>query len=494
MRIFHVTSEYAPFAKVGGLADAVRGLSRELSKCTEQTTVCLPYYQSLPPEVKKQLNLSSQVTFPWNTSEQMVDIYTYQDNDLTLLLFKPLDTDYFDRNLIYGHPDDTERFLYFCLAVNAYLSTQNYDILHLHDWTCGLLAYLQNNRKESSKIVFTIHNAEHQGAFSLNSIKSIELNQLLSTQTLGDQNTINLMRLAINHSDFITTVSPSYRNDLLTEFFSFELFDVLQPKADVFKGILNGIDYDDWNPTNDSFIPYHYNTSYFQNSAIINETSHKLANKASLFQSLQMPQARRPLVIAITRLTPQKGLDLLQHALYRTLENGGCFILLGSSHDPETHQQFTKLSLKFENHPRVRIFIDFDESLAHKLYAAADISVIPSIFEPCGLTQLISLRYGTLPVVRKTGGLQDSIHDIDYGQCDESLRNGFVFNNPDFSGVDSALDRAMKLWFDDSEKWNAIVGRSMEIDLSWNKPAQIYLETYNDLLSGSTYTSQKTRC
>lgn len=493
MNIFHVVSEYTPYSKVGGLADAVKGLTKELAQHQNSVSVCLPLYKETTLSYSNKFQLEEEVSFQWNGSLHTTEVYSLKKDQLTLYFFKPIGVDYFERHIIYGHADDPIRFIFFCQAVHRFLQRHPIDILHIHDWTSGLLALLHKKAsKNNHKVVLTIHNAEHQGNFAFKSVSDMETLNLLKPYIAQDKKSVNLLRIAIENADFITTVSPSYRNDLLTEFFSFELYDILQPKKNVFKGILNGIDYNDWNPKIDPFIPIHFDETDFKSILEDSFPSKKTSNKLKLLQNLHMPLARRPLVVAVTRLAPQKGLDLIQHALYRTLEQGGMFILLGSSQDPAIHEQFSKLSLKFQNHPKARIIVEFDEQLAHQLYAAADISIIPSIYEPCGLTQLISLRYGTIPVVRKTGGLDDSINDIDYSTQDYLERNGFVFNNPDFMGVDSALDRALKLWFDDCQKWNDIVSRCMTKDMSWHTPALEYLNIYKQLYLRTANTSHQT--
>ncbi|MBA0569265.1 hypothetical protein Golob_006706, partial [Gossypium lobatum] len=236
-------------------------------------------------------------------------------------------------------------------------------------------------------------------------------------------------------------------------------------------GILNGIDTDAWDPATDIFLKVQYTA---------NDLQGKAENKAAMRRHPRLSSAddSQPLVGCITRLVPQKGVHLIRHAIYRTLEMGGQFVLLGSSPVPHIQREFEGIANQFQDHEHIRLILKYDESLSRYIYAASDMFIIPSIFEPCGLTQMIAMRYGSVPIVRKTGGLNDSVFDVDDDTIPYQYRNGFTFATPDEQGLNGALDRAFNLYNNDSETWQQLVQKNMNIDFSWHSSASQYEELY----------------
>jgi starch synthase len=401
---------------------------------------------------------------------------------------------FFSRGCFYGCEDDADRFLFFSRAVLEFLKTRRLspDILHVHDWQTAIVppllkdAYKEQELKKV-KTVLTIHNLSYQGiidpltfdAVGLDSKKYLNWNELQDPKEISK---INLMKGGITYTDFITTVSPTYAKEILTPLGGSGLDSLLRFEQKKLKGILNGIDHAIWNPETDPFLKEHFTSREFpKDPKDIHTIDRKGFLKKLLRETLRLNEAYKPIVSCITRLVPQKGISLIKRALVRTLEKGGQFVLLGTSPIPEIQADFEKIKLKYANIRDVHLHLEGDESLAHLIYAGSDMMIVPSIFEPCGLTQLIALRYGTVPIVRNTGGLADTIEDIDYSKEPVEKRNGYRFDYPDEKGIDSALDRAIDCWFHDKEKWRSLEVRGMGLDTTWTHSTKEYLQIYENL-------------
>lgn len=281
---------------------------------------------------------------------------------------------------------------------------------------------------------------------------------------------LNLLKGGIEYSDFVTTVSPTYEKEIKTVEGGCGLHTLLTKHAGKLRGILNGIDYDYWNPVTDSLLPTRYSIKTVKDG--------KSGNKAELRKKFGLKDSKGPLVCVISRLAAQKGPELMIHGLKKTLEKEGQFVLLGIPTTSDT--TFKTLQKDLAKTKNGVIHLEYDERLAHLTYAASDMILIPSIFEPCGLSQMIGLRYGCVPLVRFTGGLADSVFDIDTSKKPENERNGFVFDFPDNSGVDWAIDRSLK-YYKDTSKWMKLVEQGMKCDYSWSRSADGYLEIYAQL-------------
>ena len=498
MHIVNIASELAPIAKVGGLADVLLGLSRELSWKGVDIDIIIPKYDCLDTEGIRDLvvhndSLMSYYDGQWHQNT----IWKGWVENLKVYFIEPRHpSHFFHRGCFYGCEDDLERYLYFSRAALDFIAKENInpDIIHLHDWQTAVIAPLYKEifkpeNQINSKIVFTIHNIEYQGHCSPHNLDKIGLNghSFLTPDRLQDyqySDAINLLKGAIIFSDFITTVSPNYAKEVLTPLGGRGLDSILKKYSAKFKGILNGIDYSYWNPEIDRFLPAHFSPREFpENKKDKNTLDKKAFIKNLLRERLFLAEEHRPLVGCITRLVPQKGIDLIKHALERTVEKGGQFLLLGSSPIPSISADFLSLKRRYNDHPRVHLILHHNEEIAHMIYAASDMFIVPSLFEPCGLTQMISLKYGAVPIVRKTGGLADTIVDVDYSGKDFNQTNGYVFENADNKGLESALDRAIHSWFHEPDKWRKLMINGMNLDFSWNKPSEEYLDIYNKLLA-----------
>lgn len=451
MRIVHVASEYTPFAKVGGLGDVVFSLSKKLAQMGHHLEIILPKYQQINPLIE---NLSPSFSFSVLEGKEHHEnnVYSTEYAGCTLHF---IDTNhplkYFERPEIYGYKDDADRFTYFSVAALEFLyrREKEVDILHLHDWPVSLTTLLAKEIYEPLDFSFkgtllTLHNLEHQGMCDTKTLSR------LGIKTKEER--INLLKIGIENADFLSTVSPTYRGEILNTEKGFGLQDLLMERAKKLTGILNGIDYESWDPLNDPYL----------------EVRGKIANKKMLLKELGMEyNPDIPLFCAITRLVHQKGPELLFAMIEKTLALGGQFVLLGSMAAQEIISKFHGLK-----NPNFRAFFEHDERLAHRLFVSSDAIAIPSLFEPCGLTQLIAMRYGTLPIVRKTGGLADTVFDG---------INGFTFESATKEAAENALQNAF-LTFKEPDLWKKLQKEALGFDSSWDKSALQYEELYQTLM------------
>ena len=452
MHIVHVASELAPIAKAGGLGDVVYGLSKCCMDAGHTISIILPYYDILDEKPLRNLKLAA--------SFGAYEAYTATLDDLPLTLLK-LQGDAFDRGSIYGGVDEIRRFLQFTQATLAYFEHADIgaDILHLHDWPVSpLLYYLPKGRFTAS--ILSIHNLFHQGHATLEDFTSTGLTPPSGPHTHDNQADVNILRSALHLTDHAVAVSPTYAGEIKTKALSDGLHDTIIENQYKISGVLNGIDTDYWNPETDPHL-----IAPFSDDTVAS----KRENRRALLQELKIKPGSGPLVCAITRLVPQKSPKLIARAARFTLENDGVFILLGTTDDPN-------LRALFPPHPRLHTHFTFDEALAHRTYAGADAIVIPSKFEPCGLTQMIALRYGTLPIARKTGGLSDTVFESPAPRA-----NGFLFKDLKEEALDHALSKAFLTFHKHQDLWQARIARGLKTDFSWKKPTQEYLKLYTSL-------------
>ncbi|PQQ03616.1 starch synthase 3 chloroplastic/amyloplastic isoform X2 [Prunus yedoensis var. nudiflora] len=445
MHIVHISVEMAPIAKVGGLGDVVTSLSRAVQDLNHHVDIILPKYDCL--------NLSNVKEFQYNRSYSWggteIKVWFGKVEGVPVYFLEPHNR-FFYTGCIYGCKNDAERFGFFCHAALEFLLQSGFhpDIIHCHDWSSAPVAWLYKDHYmhyglSKARVVFTIHNLEFGAHF------------------IGK---------AVGYSDKTTTVSDTYAKEVAGN-------PAIAPHLYKFHGIINGIDQDIWDPYNDKFIPISYTSE--------NVVEGKQAAKEALQQRLGLKTADLPVVGIITRLTHQKGIHLIKHAIWRTLERNGQVVLLGSAPDPRIQNDFVNLANQLHSSygDRARLCLTYDEPLSHLIYAGADFILVPSIFEPCGLTQLIAMRYGCIPVVRKTGGLYDTVFDVDHDKERADAQgvepNGFSFDGADAAGVDYALNRAISAWYDGRDWFNSLCKIVMEQDWSWNKPALDYVELYH---------------
>lgn len=497
MDIVHITSELTPLAKAGGLADVVYGLARELSKTGSSVTVILPKYDCLHLESLNNLKVQTEDLWSFDGQDRIRNtVWSASSGGLNLLLIEPHHPQqFFNRGMIYGCPDDIDRFCYFSRAAMEYLfkSGSSPDVIHVHDWPTAIVPILykqmyQELGFQAGGTLLTIHNMQHQGKCLPENLSRTGLKgeDYLSSHQMQDPliaRDINLLKGGIVYADKITTVSPTYEKEILTAEGAFGLEDTLNAHSPKLKGILNGIDEEFWNPEKDPYLYKNYPAYPADKRTLSLVLNGKQANKRHLQKELGLKEGDLPIVAVIARLVPQKSPDLIKYALFRTLELGGQFILLGNTPIPSIHSEFEALQLELKSNPQVSILMDKNEELAHQIYASSDMLLIPSRFEPCGLTQLIALRYGGVPIARLTGGLCDTVFDIDTSQVPLDLRNGFTFEQADFEGIDGALTRALECYETNRKTWESLVIHGMQKNYSWKAPAEQYLSLYKEIVS-----------
>lgn len=489
MRIVHLTTEFAPFAKAGGLGEVLVGLARELTRTGQNIEVILPKYDFIPPSSLNNLKIErNDFSCLENGAPYSNSMWSAKAEGCQLLL---LDShhpkNYFQRGVIYGCEDDTARFLYFSKACLEYLKARNepIDILHLHDWPVAIAAVLAKDfyQLPIKAIVLSIHNADYQGlcaTWDLDAIGIKGTDYLTSDKLQDDRypNAINLLKGGIVYADAVNTVSPNYAQEILTPEIGHNLSSTFRKYKNKLCGILNGIDQTLWDPSNDPSIKVPFaKTSDFDEIERGKESARDLVRKR-----FGLTLNQRPWVGAITRLVPQKGPDLLEDGITQTMREKGSFLLLGSSPIPSLQEHFNSLKQHMNSNKNAVLHFEYNEVLAHQLYAALDFILVPSLFEPCGLTQLIAMRYGTIPIVRATGGLQDTVFDCENPKIPTEKKNGFVFQAATKKDLESTMQRAFDLYRKNPEIIQTMIKRGMQLNFGWEKPAQQYMKFYENCL------------
>jgi len=479
VKVLFAVSECVPFVKTGGLADVAGALPKELKRLGTDIRVIMPKYGLIPQSIREKMEKVTdfKVKIGWRNQycgiEKLVQddvIYYFIDNEY-----------YFKRDSLYGHYDDGERFSYFCRAVLESLKKLDFqpDIIHSHDWHTGMINYLVKEEYSMDpfyshiKTVFTIHNLQFQGIFPKSVMHDL-LNlgdEHFSIERLEFYGNISFMKGGIVSSDKITTVSPTYKEEIQTPYFGERLDGLLRFRSSSLIGILNGIDDVLYNPADDPYIKKTYNEMNCQNK--------KKHNKLALQEMFGLPLKEEvPIIAMVTRLTKQKGLDLVKRVLHEMLEWDIQFIVLGTG-DNEFENYFRHMEWAYPN--KCKAYIGFNEALAHQIYAGADLFLMPSKFEPCGLGQLIALRYGAIPIVRETGGLNDTVQSY---REDNGEGNGFSFTNFNAHDMMHTVRRAI-YYYHKKDVWATLVKRAMSQDYSWAQSAFKYNQVYADLLSRS---------
>ena len=393
------------------------------------------------------------------------------------------DDNFFNRGHYYGAKDDYMRFAFFSKAALEFLlkSNKRPDIIHCHDWQTGLVPVLlyeiyQHQGMSNQRVCYTIHNFKHQGIGGADILWSTGLNReayYFHYDRLRDNFNpfaINLMKGGIVYSNYVNTVSPHHAWEARFADVGYGLGHTLEIYQNKFGGILNGVDYKIWNPECDNHIAQQYS---------IETITDKAKNKQALRNRLLLQDVNKPIVAYIGRLDQQKGVHLVHHAMYYALNRGAQFVLLGSATEPSINNWFWHEKHFLNNNPDVHLELGFNEELAHLIYAGADMMVVPSNYEPCGLTQLISLKYGTVPIVRGVGGLVSTVFDRDYDtNKPPEKRNGYVFYQTDSNALESAMERAIGLWYEYPKEFEQLVQQGMEYDYSWNNSGKQYLNVY----------------
>ena len=467
MKIVNVASEANPLVKSGGLGDVVYSLSRELAKAGHEVSIILPYFK-----VVKNKNIGAEylgydyIDMSWR--HQYVGIFKKIIDGVNYYL---IDSEqYFGRDNLYGYDDDGERFAYFALAAQKVISKLNLkpDIVHVHDWQAGMLPTLMRVRPIDDHIshyILTIHNPAFKGYLypeSLGDLYNLDI-ELFNNGSVRFEGMVSTLKAAIYFADKITTVSPTHRNELLSAQFSQGLCHVLEFRRDDFVGILNGIDVIEFNPEDDKRIKASYSAKAFKRG--------KKENKKDLLNGLGLKDVDAPTFGIVSRLTYQKGVDLVVQNALHLLYRGANIVVLGSG---EYSLERAVQELRDAHPDKVGVYIGYNDELAHKIYAGADFFLMPSLFEPCGIGQIVAQRYGTLPIVRETGGLFDTVHpEID----------GFSFQYYDVFSMRAVIDRALDIYYTDKNKMDSMIENAMKLDRSWVESMNKYVSLYKEVLN-----------
>lgn len=474
LKVLFAASEAAPFIKTGGLGDVIGSLPKALKKENVDVRVVMPKYNEIPPEIQEKIKWQESIYVPvgWRNQFCGLEYMVYEG-----IPFYFLDNKYhFNRPGYYGYPDDGERFAFFNRAVLEMLPFFDFqpDVIHSHDWQAGMIPalhkilYQYKPYYRKIKTVFTIHNLKYQGIFPPETLRELFNlgNEHLTREGLEFHNNVSYLKGGINYADIVTTVSPTYAEEIQTPYFGEQMEGLLKNQGHKIRGILNGLDYDEYNPEKDPHVKHPFSAA---------KPDKKALNKSWLQNELGLPDKDVPMIAMITRLVPQKGLDLVQHVIDEIMALDVQLVIIGTG----DHQYEQMLQQAAQRHPeKCNVQLKFDNKLARQLYAASDIFLMPSQFEPCGLGQLISMRYGSVPVVRETGGLKDTV--IPY-RASSGDGCGFTFENYNAHEMLSALKEAVALYQQDSDEWQKLVRRGMEKDYSWDHSALMYKTLYESL-------------
>jgi starch synthase len=478
MHILMVASEMAPFAKTGGLADVTAALPRALARLGHSIDVVMPRYRGITAGDRL-----ARVVVPFGERTVATDIYAAKNAQVRTLFVD--NRAYYDRDHLYGpasgdYPDGAERFAFLAAAALQWAaqSGTRHDIVHGHDWQAGLVPVLLNQTAHTSGMrgappcVFTIHNLAYQGLFDATWLPRLGLGpELMSVNALEYWGRVSLLKGGIVFSRLITTVSPRYAQEIQTPEFGFGFDGLLRSRSEDVIGILNGIDYDQWDPARDPYLPEPYDAARLDGKA---------AAKRTLLEQVGLPaEMRRPLVGMVSRLVDQKGFDLLAGVSGELMDLDAAFVVLGSG---ERRYEDLWRGLAAVRPDRVAVQIGFDEAMAHRIEGGADMFLMPSRFEPCGLNQMYSLRYGTIPVVHATGGLYDTVDDFDPATGGGT---GFTFTDYSSHALLTTLRRALAM-YTDTRRWRRLQVAGMRQDFSWDAPARQYVKVYERATLGGS--------
>lgn len=480
-KILFVASECVPFIKTGGLADVCGALPKEFDKKYWDVRVVIPNYSCIPEHFRNQFEYVTHFYLssgPY-VQDRYVGVLKYTFDNVTYY--------FIDNQEFYSgftpYTSDTkfeiEKFTFFDKAVLSMLPLIDFkpDIIHCHDWQTGLLpVYLKNEFAANPffwgiKSIITIHNLKFQGIWDKEWVQGVSglTDDLFTPDKLEFNKDANMLKGGLVYADYITTVSDSYANEIQNDYYGEGLNGLLSARHFDMQGIVNGIDYNAYDPDTDGKIYCHYNAENFRKK--------KFNNKLKLQEELGLAVDKKKYMIGlISRLTDQKGLDLINHVMEGIIDDYTQFVVIGTG-DPQYENMFRHYAWKYPD--RVSANICYSDDLAHKLYAAADAFLMPSRFEPCGLTQLISFRYGTVPIVRETGGLRDTVKA--YNEYENS-GDGFSFSNYNADEMLSVINYSKHIFFDKKREWNQMVDRGMANDFSWNASKYKYEGLYNYLL------------
>jgi len=479
MEVLQVATEMYPFFKIGGLGDVIGSLPLKLSEQGLDVVVVIPLYKEID---RNRFNIrESEESFSVYFNGKVREVSVFSSGALPVpvyFLSNPEYIDQYNKVAIAGNQAEVNHYAFFSRAVVEWIgrTKRHFDIIHLHDWHVGLvprLYWYTHPCGDRPKFIFTIHNLGYHGFSETSLVKRLGIKDLQRVKDdpyfdfdAREDDQLDLLLQGLLTADFVTTVSPTYAKEIQTPAYCEGLCDVLRIRSDRLRGILNGINYRIWNPAQDQHIYHCYDLESVETG--------KLENKSCLQQDLGLSDHNVPLIGSVGRLDPgQKGLDLLCSVLEALLDKQDLsfqFVLLGDG-DSEWARRLEQLAIGRTS--RVSVNITYDETLAHRIYAASDIMLIPSRYEPCGLVQMIAMRYGAIPVVRATGGLNDTVED---------LKSGFVFKEYEVGPFMKKVAQALSIYLQDQKQWNRMIQVAMVTDFSWEHPAREYRELYEELL------------
>lgn len=469
MRILYAASEALPYAASGGLADVAGSLPAAVNRAGHDCRVILPLYKSVKTQYSDKLEFICNFIVDVGWRKQYCGIFKGQSGNVTYYL---VDNEYyFGRDGLYGFYDDCERFAFFSRAVLECLNHIDFrpQIINCSDWQTALIPvyyevfYKFRNEYEGLKTVFTIHNIQYQGKYGMDVLNNVMGIPMYHTKLLEYDGSINMMKGAIETADKITTVSPSYAWEILDPWYSYSLDRALVNKQYKLCGFLNGIDTELYNPETDPVIAKNFSAE---------DISGKAECKKSLLQELNLQEGDEPLIGIVTRFVSHKGIDLIKYVFEDMINMGMKFAVLGSGE--KIFEDFFK-EMAWRHPDKVSITLGFVPELARRIYASSDMFLMPSQSEPCGLAQMISMRYGTIPIVRETGGLRDSVRD-----AGGENGNGFTFKTYNAHDMLDAVRRA-KDYYNNREAWTQLSIDAMKNDFSWDKSAELYIGLYREL-------------
>ena len=486
MKVAFLSSEVFPFAKTGGLADVSGSLPKALAKLGCDIKIFMPKYSSID-EKKYQLKFIESIKIPITVADNIRNAFlhkaTLPGSDVEVIFVDcPY---YFSRGSVYTNDtDEDERFILFNKAVAEIILHLDWipDIIHCNDWQTGLIPfYIKNNygrnsRFQKTKTVFTIHNIGYQGVFPAGSFYKAEIEaDSVNNVDPKPSNKLSFMKTGLLFSDTINTVSKTYSHEIKTPEYGAGMEIILKKKKGSLHGILNGIDYSEWNPLTDENIPFHFN---------VKSIDSKKRNKKYLLERFNLKYDDTiPLIGIVSRMVKQKGLDIVAECMDELMKLNAQLVVLGSGED-EYEDLFRSLSYSYPD--KVANYIGYNNELAHLIEAGADIFLMPSHYEPCGLNQLYSLRYGTVPVVRKTGGLADTVKDWSKSKNSKGKSGtGFSFNDYSAEALLEAVKRAIDT-FHDKKAWQKIQENGMKQDFSWEQSGKDYIKLYESTLNKKT--------
>lgn len=465
-KILFVSSEVTPYAKTGGLADVAGSLSKELLKMGYDISIIMPKYKEIKEEM--QYIMDYPIYMQGRKENCIIRKHEQSVENKKLITYFVDNITYFDRDGMYCHPDEAERFAFFDKAVTEFIKRYNPDIIHLNDWQTAPIALLVREKllNKNVKIIYTIHNLEYNGRFNKGNLYHFDLDDsYFTTEKLEFYGDLSFTKAGILYSDIVTTVSKTYAKEIQTPKYSFGYDGLLRKKAQQGKliGIINGIDYEEFNPETDKELYKNYNVKTIEL---------KKENKKAIQKELGLPKKDVPMFSVISRVVQHKGFDIMIESMNQLLVDKDIQLVVLGIGEEHYINRLEYLKEKYPN--KISINNIFDSKLAKRIYASSDMFLMPSLFEPCGLSQLISFRYGTVPIARSTGGLQDTV--VGY-IGNKKNGNGFsIWGNKVFD-LTSVIERALEV-YQNEEEWKKLSKKVMKLDYSWKNSAKEYAKMY----------------